>query len=64
MRVQIFNIMGQLVRTLVNASQSAGRYDVLWDGRDMSNQPVPSGTYLCMLEAGSYRTFIKMTMAK
>ncbi len=63
-RVQIFNIMGQLVRTLVNASQSAGRYDVLWDGRDMNNQPVPSGTYLCMMEAGSYRTFIKMTMAK
>jgi len=63
-RLQVYNIRGQLVRDLVNTSQAAGQYTVQWDGRDMGGQTVPTGTYLCTLETGNYRSFIKMTMAK
>jgi hypothetical protein len=63
-RVQVYNIRGQLVRDLVNAEQSAGRFSVVWDGRDMNDLQVPTGTYLCTMETSDYRSFIKMTLAK
>lgn len=63
-RVQVYNIRGQLVRDLVNAEQSAGRFSVVWDGRDMNDMQVPTGTYLCTMETSDYRSFIKMTLAK
>lgn len=62
--VQVFNIRGQLVRELVNAEHSAGRFSVNWDGRDMNNVQVPSGTYLCSMAANNYHSIIKMTLAK
>lgn len=48
----IYNIQGQLVRTLVSSEQTAGRKIVRWDGRDEAGQTLPSGTYLYRLKIG------------
>ncbi len=44
-RLEIFNILGQRVRTLVNGKLPAGVRQVLWDGTDDAGQSVASGIY-------------------
>ena len=51
-RLTIYNFLGQSVRTLVDAEQTAGFYSVGWDGRDDSGVKMPSGVYIYRLEAG------------
>lgn len=62
--LDIYNITGQKVRTLVNKRQTAGYKTVMWDGRDESGQPVSSGIYIYRIEAGEYRATKKMTLLK
>jgi hypothetical protein len=51
--VGVFDVSGQRLRTLVSGPIEAGQNDVVWDGRDDSGAPVPSGTYYYMLRTGS-----------
>jgi len=44
-RLDIYNIKGQLVKSLVNAEMPAGLHSVVWNGRDMNNKAVASGVY-------------------
>lgn len=53
-RIQIYNVLGQLVRTLINAPMEPGRREIMWDGRDENNLPAPSGVYLYRLIAGEH----------
>jgi len=62
--LRIFNIRGQLVRTLVNEIQPAETYQVTWDGRDSRGVPVPSGVYLYRLMAGTESKTRKMVILK
>ena len=48
-RLDIFNSLGQPVRTLVDKSQTAGRYTVQWDARDRLGAEVATGVYLIRL---------------
>lgn len=52
--LNIYNVAGQLVRTLVNERQSpeADRRMVVWDGTNARGHPVSSGVYFCGLWAG------------
>lgn len=50
--LRIFNVLGQNVRELVNATQPAGRYDVQWDGRLENGERAPAGIYFYQLRAG------------
>jgi hypothetical protein len=43
--VNVFNVHGQLVRTLVDQPLEAGRHEFRWDGTDLNGKPVRSGTY-------------------
>ena len=45
----IYNVLGQWERTLVEGLQSAGRYQVAWDGRNEEGAPVTSGVYFYRL---------------
>ena len=47
--LKIYNIAGQLVRTLVEGTKEPGKYSVVWNGRNKDNYPVASGIYLCRL---------------
>ena len=48
--LKIYNILGELVRTLVDGKQPLGYYSVFWDGRDSLGREVSSGVYFCRLE--------------
>jgi hypothetical protein len=50
--LRIFNLLGQSVRELVNATQPAGQYEVRWDGRLKNGQLAPAGIYFYQLRAG------------
>ena len=45
-KVNIYNITGQLIRTIENSFKNAGAYKVNWDSRNNFNQSVASGIYL------------------
>jgi hypothetical protein len=60
----IYNINGQKVRTLVNETQDAGYYNVVWDGRNDSGEMVSSGLYLYKIISGSFNKVEKMTFMK
>ena len=48
-RLAIYNVLGQPVRTLVDESQTAGFYQVSWDARDHRGSAVAAGVYLMRL---------------
>ena len=47
--LKIFNIRGQIVKTLVNEDKSPGYYSVVWDGTNDSGDAVSSGVYFCQM---------------
>lgn len=49
-RLAIHNLLGNLVRRLVDASQVEGHHSVKWDGRDDAGRALPSGVYFYKLE--------------
>lgn len=60
----IYNIAGQKVRTLVNGTQSASFYKVVWDGKNDNGMSVATGTYFYKLVSGNYSKIVKMTLMK
>lgn len=63
-RLTIFNMLGQQIRTLVNQKQSAGRQIVHWNGKDSNQRVVPSGIYYYRLEADNFTATRKMLLLK
>ncbi|NQT61840.1 MAG: DUF2341 domain-containing protein [Candidatus Marinimicrobia bacterium] len=59
-KLTVFNIRGQEVMTLLDASEPPGYYEVQWNGLDRSGNQVSTGVYFCRLEAGSFSQTIKM----
>ena len=49
--VRVHNLLGQLVKTLVDADYPAGEHSVYWDGKDDLGRPVASGVYFCRVNA-------------
>ncbi len=60
----IYNLQGQLVRTLVEARQQAGSYSVIWDGKNFDGRDVPSGTYLYTMQTPDGELSHRMTLVK
>jgi len=63
-QLTIYNILGQHVRTLVDAVKEAGRYSIQWNGTNWMDQPVAGGLYLVRLRAGDYVQTKKMVLLK
>ncbi len=63
-KIEIYNVKGQLVRTLVNQPQTAGDHTVIWTGTDNTNRPVASGLYYYKMTAGKYSSSKKMILMK
>lgn len=53
-QLEIYNMLGQRVRVLVNEVKEAGYHMVEWDGRNNSGQTVPSGIYIYRIQAGDF----------
>jgi len=64
MVLEVFNLRGQRVATLVDGVKTPGSYTVLWNGRDDSGRPLSSGTFLYRIEAGDFTSTRKMVILK
>ena len=63
-KISVFNLKGQLVRKLVDYKQSAGRYNIQWDGKNYNDNIVTSGIYLVHFHAGDFLDVKKMILAR
>jgi flagellar hook assembly protein FlgD len=62
--LEIYNVAGARVATLVDEYQNAGSKIAHWDGRDINGTPVTSGVYLYKLQAGSFAEIRKMILLR
>jgi len=62
--LKLYNVAGQLVRTLVNETMPAGNHTVTWDGSNSNGEKVASGIYFYKLNAGDFSKTMKMVMTK
>lgn|GEM_PF-1630628 len=60
----LYDITGKRVKTLVLLSQSAGWFDIEWNGLDDNGHPASAGTYIAKIQAGSFTDVIKMVYLK
>ena len=63
-KITIYDIMGRVVKTLINSSQNAGYKSSQWNATNDAGQPVSAGVYLYTIEAGQYRQTKKMVLLK
>jgi len=61
-RLKIYNMLGEEVRTLVEASHQPGQYEVEWDGRQNSGTRAPSGVYIYRLQGEGFTEVRKMIL--
>ncbi len=62
--LKIYNIKGELVRTLVNEYKEAGYQTVIWDGRNQNGEEVASGVYFYRMVTVDFTATKKMIMLK
>ena len=62
--IKIFNMKGELVAILLEGVEQAGFHDVLWNGRNLNNQPTTSGLYFYRFTTDSYSMSRKMLLLK
>ena len=62
--LSLYNVLGKMVRTLVDGKQSPGYYKVIWDGRDKNGNPVASGIYFCRLKVGEFTKARRMVLIR
>jgi len=60
----IFNLTAKEVITLIKENQSAGCYQVVWDGKDATGNQVSSGVYLALLKCGDFNQSIKLCLIR
>ena len=63
-RLEVYDVTGRLVSTLVDRVEEAGSHDVAWSGLDHAGRRVPAGIYFCTLSAGSDRVTRKLLYLK
>jgi hypothetical protein len=63
-KIDIFNIVGQRIRTLVDEDMKAGVYVADWDGKDGRGKSVSSGIYFYRIQAGDFSDKKKMLLLK
>ena len=62
--IDIFNIRGQKIRTLVNSNYIVGNHSVVWNGKDENGRDVGSGIYFYQMKTNDYVTTRKMILMK
>ncbi|MFZ5517833.1 MAG: lamin tail domain-containing protein [Candidatus Zhuqueibacterota bacterium] len=59
-KLQIFNVLGKEIRTLVDEKREAGYHQLIWDGANGIGEQAPSGVYFMMIKAGEWQSSCKM----
>lgn len=63
-KLTIYNIKGQVVKTLTNKAYPAGNHQLIWNGKDERGNSVSSGIYMYRMETPSYTKTMKMMLMK
>jgi hypothetical protein len=63
-RIDVYNLKGQLLKSFNNSHNQAGYYQVSWDGHDANGRLVGTGVYFYRMSSGNYSSTKKMIMAK
>jgi len=63
-RLDVYDVAGRLVATLVDEARDIGRHHVTWDGRDTAGRTAAAGVYLYRLKVGSYSETKRMVLVK
>ena len=63
-RLDVYNVLGKKVKSLVEEVQEAGNYYTKWDGNNAFNKPLPSGAYFLRMQSGEYYVIKKITLLK
>jgi len=61
-QLRIYDVLGQVVRTLVSQSQKASVHTVMWNGQRDDGSPAVSGVYFYRLEAGKFKKTNKLIL--
>jgi hypothetical protein len=62
--LNVYNVKGQLVRTLVNENQTIGKHTIVWDGQDNNGATATSGIYFYKMTSSNTTETRKMIMVK
>jgi hypothetical protein len=63
-KINIYDVTGRKIRTLVDEEQRPGTFRAQWDGLNESAQPASSGVYLCEMAAGTFKMTRQLVLLK
>jgi len=63
-QLEVYNVLGQKVRSLVDAQMPAGYHEAVWNGTDHHSVPVASGVYFYRITTGTFNAYKKMLLVK
>ncbi len=63
-KIEVFNILGQRMETLINQYMLAGSHEITWNGYNSHNMQVSSGIYYCRMQTGQDSKLTKMILLK
>ena len=63
-RLEIYDVLGRKVRKLFEGRKEAGRYSMIWDGKDERGRDVSSGVYVIRLEVGKENLSRKLILLR
>ncbi len=63
-KLQIFDLLGKEIFTLIDSKYNAGYHSIRWDGRDNDGRLVPSGVYLYQLQGRNFIQAKKMSLVR
>jgi hypothetical protein len=62
--IKVYDMLGRIVRSLVNNQQAAGYHSVKWGATSDRNEPISAGIYIYTIQAGEFRQTKKMILLK
>ncbi|RPI63884.1 MAG: T9SS C-terminal target domain-containing protein, partial [Ignavibacteriales bacterium] len=63
-KLEIYNILGQKIRTLINREENPGNYSISWNGKNDFGDSVNSGIYFIKFSSDNFSNTKKMTLLK
>ncbi len=63
-RIEVYDLLGQLLAVLIDKTQAAGHYSTSWYGKDVSGKLVPSGIYFYKITTDSYSSSRSMVLQR
>jgi hypothetical protein len=62
--LEVFDISGRKVKTLLRGELTAGSHSIQWNGTDDSGRNVSAGVYVCRMRAGDFQRSVKLALVK